>query len=454
MAKKKIYNGGVGLMQIPASRTVTNPGNAMDRSKFFLEPAAKFVLEPAPKVALVPEVVLNVPPLFSPACLAEAEFVKTTMANDIELLIKVKEALNIMLDKLKNIAKTTEPLLSEEDAIKLFLSDQIMGYMGNIGTNNPTQKWDYLTRSPSIDPISPSCRVKLTALVNFTFSNQCMTKYIMFTPRPNRFVLARRELIKQIFKQNEITPKMINDNFHIRIAWSPTDYIFPSLALRRSIVADIRVKKLKNLTQKIYNNTSTKNNIKKIANINYQGAKVCKYNLSILNEPLSEEEKVLIREQRHLPVGTDITAENYPFKLGACYDQQTITKNPKNKLNIAKGVCRVVGISGTSANILDTALILGLNWKPIYLSLIIDFVPIHHSITEIFDSLLELGCITKEEYNNTEDTIKKHIREVKELEDYDYDYTPKLNHITRGYKLTQGGYKRKTRKTRTLKYRY
>jgi|694.fasta_scaffold10093_12 hypothetical protein len=425
MGKKKIYNGG--LIPAPVSRTLTAP--AILRKKYANNSAV-------PR----PEVVLEAPrsTLFSKACINEATFVKEKMIPDNGLLKKVKEELNLMLTNLRNIVLKVKPELGETGASKLFLSDEIMGYIGNIGTENPLEKWAYLTRSPNEDPHNPPCRVKITALHNFIFSEnggEIMTKYIMFTDTPNKFILARRKQIKNLFKQNEITPEMIENNFYVKISWSPTDYLFPSLALRRTVVSDIRVKKLKNLTKKISNAESTKKNIKAIANTEYQGAKECKYDFSILNEPLSDVEKDLVRKQLKLPADTEITTENYPFRLGACYDQQTITKNPKNKMNIAKGLCRVVGFSGSTASFLDTALILELDWRPLYLSLIIDYVPIHHSIPEIFDALLELGFITKLEYDNKIKTIETNIAEIKTLDNFNYNYSNQINNITRGYRL-------------------
>jgi hypothetical protein len=71
----------------------------------------------------------------------------------------------------------------------------------------------------------------------------------------------------------------------------------------------------------------------------------------------------------------------------------------------------------------------------LYLSLIIDYVPIHHSIPEIFDALLELGFITKLEYDNKIKTIETNIAEIKTLDNFNYNYSNQINNITRGYRL-------------------
>jgi hypothetical protein len=124
MGKKKIYNGG--LIPAPVSRTLTAP--AILRKKYANNSAV-------PR----PEVVLEAPrsTLFSKACINEATFVKEKMIPDNGLLKKVKEELNLMLTNLRNIVLKVKPELGETGASKLFLSDEIMGYIGNIGTENP-----------------------------------------------------------------------------------------------------------------------------------------------------------------------------------------------------------------------------------------------------------------------------------------------------------------------------
>jgi hypothetical protein len=392
--------------------------------------------------------------LFTPACLAEANWVKTNMVSNKPLLIKLKEELNDMIIKLKNFIETINPELSEEQVCSIFLSDNVRYHIGDIGTADAKSKFKYLVRNPVENADDPTCRQKITALHNFVYSTvgaKTMINLILFPEEygiePNKYMKARKEQIYDIFKLNTITKDMLNDNFYLRISWSPTDYLFPSLALRRTVISDIRYKKMQNLKNVISNAKSTKNNIKKMSNKNYQGTRKCKYSFDILNEPLTEMEKKLIREQLKISVNTEITTNNYPFKIGACYDTKTITKNPKNKLNIAAGKCRVVGFSGSAALLLDTALILGLDWRPLYLSLIVDYVPIHHSIGEIFDALIDMGFINKEEYNNKERTIIRDIGEVLKLETFNYNYSNQLNYIRYGFKLR----KNNTRKNNTKK---
>jgi hypothetical protein len=85
-----------------------------------------------------------------------------------------------------------------------------------------------------------------------------------------------------------------------------------------------------------------------------------------------------------------------------------------DKLSTNKGICNVAGISGHTMLAIEIASLLGESWKHIFIACLIEMVPIHHSITEIYNALIDMDLITNEPRNVIE-YINQIIIEISEI---------------------------------------
>ena len=413
--------------------------------------------------------------VFSPACLEEMAFVSFNLKSDKSLLKKVKQMLNQLLNKLLELITKYAPELEGGAKYQVFLDDEIFNHIGDIGKSEPTEKWNYLTRDPTENPDEPTCREKITALHNFVYSDVGGKVMINFvTDKTNDgeypFLQKRRNQIRQLFKLTGTDEEIIAQirtiaprDWRVRISWSPTDYFYPTLAMRRSVIGDLLSAHRKQIIKKIPNSKNGLTNDAKETLIDAlismkkeepkeNVSKSCVFQPWMLNEKFSKVEKDLLisklRKDSDGALADDVILARYNFKVGACYDSQTIKENPRNKIDVSKGKCRVVGYSGSAALFFDMCLLLNLDWRPMYLGLLIDYVPIHHSIGEVFDALIDFGFITQAEFEDQKGTILKHKMQVLALgDDFTYNYEDFISQANFGYKTTvaRGG-KRKTRK--------
>ena len=336
-----------------------------------------------------------------------------------------------------------------------FWDENTLGKLGQIGKDNSYQKWLYITDTQNnISGTLSTCRSKITILHNLWESEdgqKALFKFIINADDSDKikypFVVQRKAQIYDLFNiRDDKKLLFLLDRpglIRLRISWSQVDYMYPGVAMRRIIqgyeglryVGEIRKRLTKNIKSK------NMNNIQRIINVDnpkrvYSG--VPKWDFNMLIEPLSDVEKTLIKQKQKITQDGNITYDNYKFKPGAYYNRSLImNQSPSDIQNHQEEKCRVSGISGSCAIIADLCVLLQVNWKPIYFGLLIDYVPIHHSIREVLQTLNQMGFITDNEYDKPALTLAKHAYEIQNMneENIKFDYTPYTNDITRGYKL-------------------
>jgi hypothetical protein len=256
-------------------------------------------------------------------CNAETTIIKD-LFNPV-ISIKLKNYLNSVLEKLKSIG------FSEKD----FLSDDI-NEMGNIGLDNPEEKFEYLINNES------TIREKTNAIMNTFYDSKkravkeasiVLLNYI-FMSKDNKWNEMRiNQLILMTNKKDKKNCyKYILKN-RLHYFWAPIVYIYPVYAFKKQIIKDMK---------------------KPID---------CHFNKSDLLEDLSEKEISFY--------GTDPD-----FFIGKCYYKDYVDE-------LQNESCTIAGISGTTLLLLEIAMVLGMDWKPMLLCSIFTNVPNHHSIDEI-----------------------------------------------------------------------
>jgi hypothetical protein len=405
---------------------------------------------------------------FPKECLLEFYLMKDIVEKRPALLSNIKKVFNKLLDTLMYIVRKygEDDKTPNDDnkekianaASKYFFWDEyIMGKLGQVGKDNPFQKWLYITDKPNNISMSQStCRSKITILHNLWESHVgsiALLKFIIKADNDDKlmfpFIEQRKIQIYDLFNirdDNKILYLLKLENLlRLRISWSQVDYMYPGVALRRIIQGFEDKRYVSEMKKRLKENIAKNNmgNIQKLITEDnplrvYQGN--LKWDLNMLIEPLSDIEKDLIKRTKHIGADNDITFDNYKFKPGAYYDRTLImSQSPSDIQNyVFDEKCRVSGISGSCAIIADLCLLLQVNWKPVYLGLLVDYVPIHHSIREVLQTLNQMGFITNAEYDAPNLTVIKHANEIQNMNESEihFDYTPYTKDITRGYKIT------------------
>lgn len=256
-------------------------------------------------------------------CNAETTIIKD-LFNPV-ISIKLKNYLNGVLEKLKSIG------FSEKD----FLSDDI-NEMGNIGLDNPEEKFEYLINNES------TIREKINAIYNTFYDSikrapknaSLNLLHHIFTNTENKWNKMRvKQLVLMTNKKDKISCFEYILNKKLYELWAPVVYIYPAYFFKKQII--------KNMKKPID----------------------CDFNKSDLLEDLSEKEISLY--------GTDPN-----FFTGKCYYKDYVDE-------LQNESCTIAGISGSTILLLEIAMVLGMDWKPMLLCALFTNVPNHHSIDEV-----------------------------------------------------------------------
>jgi hypothetical protein len=179
--------------------------------------------------------------------------------------------------------------------------------------------------------------------------------YIMSHEKPNPWLNKRREQIKELMKGSILHP---SDYTH---HWAPLYFLYPGYRIKYDITHSPGV---------ILNHhiISDEDKIKQ----------------SDLSEPLSRYEISFL--QNHM-VDPD-PDKSLPMVYGKTIYKDVYHLLPEYEYRDDSIV--IGGISGHTMLLLELALLVDINWKPILFACIISQVPHHHSIAEIVDALQEL----------------------------------------------------------------
>ena len=290
----------------------------------------------------------------------------TTLCNNefesVKLLFDEQLINNILKPYLnKTITKMLEIGFSKES----FLSND-KNEMGNIGTENPIAKFDYLLGplatirekvnsiiTTFFDSINKAPKAESISLINYIFTNRTEWNQT----RINQLkVLTNMKTDESLYKYI-----YINNLFEL---WAPIIYIYPEFVFKRQIVK----------------------NMKK--------PEKCNYNEDELLEPFSTEEKMFYNN-------------NINFHTGKCYYE------PYIKL-LQTDSCSVAGLSGHTLLLLELSKTIEIDWRPMLLSAIFTNIPMHHSVDEV----VRCVKIMKLEMSDITDNIKflqKIIEELKNI---------------------------------------
>jgi 2-dehydropantoate 2-reductase len=325
----------------------------------------------------------------------------TTLCNDeFELVKKLfdESLINNILKKYLN--KTITKMLEIGFSKESFLSND-KHEMGNIGTENPTIKFDYLLGplatirekvnsilNTFFDSINKRPKVDSISLINYIFTNR--TQW-------NKTRIDQLKIITNIKTDNSLYKYIYKNSFFD--LWAPIIYIYPEFVFKRQLV--------KNITK----------------------PKQCNYNEKELLEPLSTEEKSFYNN-------------NIEFHTGKCYYKPYINLLQTN-------FCSVAGISGHTLLLLELSKTIDFDWKPMLLCAILTNVPMHHSVDEV------VRCVKlmKLENNNIPDNIEFLRQTIEEL---------KIEEKKGGYKKCKARTNKKTKhqikktakKVKNSKYKY
>lgn len=325
----------------------------------------------------------------------------TTLCNDeFELVKKLfdESLINNILKKYLN--KTITKMLELGFSKESFLSND-KHEMGNIGTENPTIKFDYLLGplatirekvnsilNTFFDSINKRPKVDSISLINYIFTNR--TQW-------NKTRIDQLKIITNIKTDNSLYKYIYKNSFFD--LWAPIIYIYPEFVFKRQLV--------KNITK----------------------PKQCNYNEKELLEPLSTEEKSFYNN-------------NIEFHTGKCYYEPYINLLQTN-------FCSVAGISGHTLLLLELSKTIDFDWKPMLLCAILTNVPMHHSVNEV------VRCVKlmKLENNDIPDNIEFLRQTIEEL---------KIEEKKGGYKKCKARTNKKTKhqikktakKVKNSKYKY
>jgi hypothetical protein len=155
----------------------------------------------------------------------------------------------------------------------------------------------------------------------------------------------------------------------------------------------------------------TKKLLNNVKNFDHKTYGICQ---SDLNEPLSNLELDFIKTTTDLGTYLDTYLDtNIESKLlwmpGKFVYKDSVSALPEFKTRDKSLI--VGGVSGHTILMMELALLLNVNWIPIFFACIITQVPHHHSITEIIDALLDMklvdmNLVDKSKVSQT-DTIHK-----------------------------------------------
>jgi len=276
----------------------------------------------------------------SSQCIDESYLIKSLIMRNTQLVNSVKNYLNSIILQLISLGASDLDFLSN-DTSKL----------GNIGNKTPLNKLDYIMDEGT------SIRVKLTAIENCLENNpEILINYIMENPYNLEYVSKFRDnLMREIKLANNIN----------------MDFLITFILKQNKEYS----KKKREITRK-----SIMTNLL---------SKKCEYPFDLLNEPLSSIEKRLL--------GTRLSSINKPI-IGACKYLPIIMEFEPANSRMREGYCVVSGISGHSIVAFQLVLLLGYDWQNMFIALCVNMVPIHHSIIEIFDVVMDYGLVSHYKY--------------------------------------------------------
>lgn len=299
----------------------------------------------------------NADVLLDNTTLCNSDFESVKRLFDEQLINNIlKPYLNKTITKMLEIGFSKESFLSNDKT-----------EMGNIGTENPITKFDYLLGPVAtirekvnsiintfFDSINKTPKSESISLINYIFTNRTQWNQT----RINQLkVLTNMKTDESLYKYI-----YINNLFEL---WAPIIYIYPEFVFKRQIVK----------------------NMKK--------PEQCNYNQDELLEPLSTEEFLFYNN-------------NIKFHTGKCYYE------PYIKL-LQTDLCSVAGLSGHTLLLLELSKTIGIDWRPMLLCAIFTNIPMHHSVDEV----VRCVKIMKLEISDITDNIKflqKIIEELKTIQ--------------------------------------